>query len=467
MPGGRGILMANLWKEEITGMAVPKSQGSQSNPAILERLFKLSENGTTVRTEIIAGLTTFVTMAYIIVVNPTILEAANMDKGAVFMATCLAAALSTLVMGLYANYPFALAPGMGLNAFFAFVMTGAMGLSWQTALGAVFVSGCLALVVTATGLREMLIKAIPQSLKHAVSVGIGLFIALIGLKNADIVVPFEATLISMGDLTAAPALLAIVGLFITGALVARKVPGGMLIGILITTVLGIFPPFSVTELPSTIFQAPPSIAPTLLQLDIMGALSVGLVLTIFSLFFADLFDTIGTFVGVAGRTGMIDAQGNLKRGPKALFADSIGTVIGALLGTSNTTTYVESASGVAAGGRTGLTAVTTAALFIVAIILAPIALAVPEEATAPALIIVGIFMCSSLTEIKWSDFEVAFPAFVAALMMPFTFSIAKGLALGFVTYTVLKLLQGKSNEVHWLMYVLTIFFVVLFALGGG
>lgn len=452
-------------------MAAPKSQQTGTNPEFLERLFQLSENGTNVRTEVLAGLTTFVTMAYIIIVNPDILSAAQMDPGAVFMATCLAAAISTLVMGLYANYPFALAPGMGLNAFFAFVMTSpeAMGLSWQTALGAVFISGMIMIVVTLTGLREILIRAIPPALKHAVSVGIGLFIALIGLKNAEIIVPNAPTLVGLGPLTSPGVLLAVVGIFITSALVARKVTGGMLIGILVTTILGAFPPFSVTKFPAIadVFKAPPPISPTLFQLDIMGALTGGLFIAIFSLFFADLFDTLGTFVGVAGRTGMMDEHGNLKRGSRALFADGLGTVVGALLGTSNTTTYVESASGVAVGGRTGLTAVVTAILFLVAILFAPIALAVPTQATAPALIIVGVLMCSSLNEIKWSDFEIAFPALITAVMMPFTFSISKGLALGFVSYTIIKLLQGKAREVHWLMYVLTVFFCVLFAYGAA
>jgi adenine/guanine/hypoxanthine permease len=447
-------------------MAVPRSSGSAGNPDFLERMFKLSEHGTDVRTEVLAGVTTFVTMAYIIIVNPDILSAAGMDKGAVFMATCVAAAVSTLVMGLYANYPFALAPGMGLNAFFAFVMAGVMGLSWQTALAAVFVSGVLMLIVTVTGLRQLLIKAIPLSLKHAISAGIGLFIALIGLKNAGIVEGFEPTIIHLANLADAKVLLAIIGLFVTGALVARGVRGGMLLGILITTVIGLFPPFSATQFTGFI-STPPSIAPTLFALDFNGlaALGIGVVLTVISLFFADLFDTLGTFVGVASRTKLIDKDGNLPRGPKALFADGLGTVVGSLVGTSNVTTYVESASGVAAGGRTGLTATTVGVLFILAMIFSPIALAVPPQATAPALIIVGVLMCSSLTEIEWGKFEVALPAFVVALMMPFAFSIAKGLALGFIVYTVLRLLQGKVGEVHWLMYVLSLFFVYIFATG--
>ncbi|HLN61695.1 MAG TPA: NCS2 family permease, partial [Symbiobacteriaceae bacterium] len=331
------------------------NQQSAAPKGFLDRFFKLTEHGTNVRTELIAGLTTFVTMAYIIFVNPDTLKATGMDQGALFMSTIIAAAVATLVMGLFANWPFALAPGMGLNAFFAFSLVLGMKLPWQTALGAVLVSGLLALVVTLTGLREVMIKAIPMSLKHAVSAGIGFFIMLIGLKNAGIVKAFEPTLISLGDIKTPGVLLAIVGLIITAALVARKVPGGMLIGIVATTILGI--PFGVTHLPSAVISAPPSMAPTFLKLDLMGALSLPMVTVIFSMFFADLFDTIGTFVGVAGKAGLMDEQGNLKGGSRALVADSCGTVIGALMGTSNTTTYVESAAGIAAGGRTGLTAV--------------------------------------------------------------------------------------------------------------
>ncbi|MGB9814021.1 MAG: NCS2 family permease [Thermovenabulum sp.] len=426
----------------------------------LERYFQLKENGTDVRTEILAGFTTFVTMAYIILVNPIVLKDAGLDQGAVFMATALAAAISTLFMGLYANYPFALAPGMGLNAFFAYVMVGKMGIPWQTALGAVFLSGIIAVIVTLTGLRELLIRAIPLPLKHAVGAGIGLFIAFIGFKNAGIVVSNPATFVDLGNFKDPGTLLATIGLIITAVLVAKGVRGGMLLGIIITTIIGI--PMGITKIPSTIISAPPSMAPGFLKLDVMGALKVSMYPVIFSLFFADLFDTIGTFVGVASRTGMIDENGNLKRGNKALFADSLGTVIGSLLGTSNTTTYVESAAGVSAGGRTGLTSVVVSLLFIASIIFSPIALAVPSQATAPALIIVGIFMASSLNEIKFSDFYEAFPAFLTAILMPLTFSISLGLAVGFVAYTLLMALSGRAKEVHWVMYVLAITFILYF-----
>ncbi|HHY93172.1 MAG TPA: NCS2 family permease [Firmicutes bacterium] len=427
----------------------------------LERYFHLSENGTNARTEVLAGLTTFVTMAYIILVNPIVLKAGGLDPGAVFMATCFAAAASTLFMGLYANYPFALAPGMGLNAFFAYVMVGAMKLNPYTALGAVFLSGIIAVIVTLTGLRELLIRAIPLPLKHAVGAGIGLFIAFIGLKNAGLVVPNEATIVALGNLSDPKVLLAVIGLVLTGVLVARQVKGGMLLGILLTTLIGV--PLGVTKLPSSIISPPPSMAAGFLKLDVLGALKWSLFPTIFSLFFADLFDTIGTFVGVASRTGMIDEHGNLKRGNKALFADSLGTVVGALFGTSNTTTYVESAAGVSVGGRTGLTAVVVAILFILSIVFSPVALAVPGEATAPALVIVGIFMAASLTEINFGDFVEAFPAFLTVILMPFTFSISLGLSLGFIAYALVMLLTGKGTQVHWMMYLLAALFVLYFA----
>ncbi len=344
---------------------------SNSN-GFLENFFELTKNDTSVRTEVLAGLTTFVTMAYILFVNPIILADAGLDQGAVFMATALAAAISTLFMGLFANYPFALAPGMGLNAFFAYVMVGAMGIAWQTALGAVFLSGIIAVIVTLTGLRELLIKAIPVPLKHAVGAGIGLFIAFIGLQNAGIVVGSEATLVDLGDFTNPSTLLATIGLIITAVLIARGVRGGILLGIIITTIIGI--PMGITQIPQSLVSTPPSMLPGFMKLDVISALKFSLFPVIFSLFFADLFDTIGTFVGVASRTGMIDEHGNLKRGNKALFADSIGTVIGSLLGTSNTTTYVESAAGVSVGGRTGLTAVVVTILFVASIIFSPIAL---------------------------------------------------------------------------------------------
>ncbi|NLC62964.1 MAG: NCS2 family permease [Thermoanaerobacterales bacterium] len=433
---------------------------SNSN-GFLENFFELTKNDTSVRTEVLAGLTTFVTMAYILFVNPIILADAGLDQGAVFMATALAAAISTLFMGLFANYPFALAPGMGLNAFFAYVMVGALGIAWQTALCAVFLSGIIAVIVTLTGLRELLIKAIPVPLKHAVGAGIGLFIAFIGLQNAGIVVGSEATLVDLGDFTNPSTLLATIGLIITAVLIARGVRGGILLGIIITTIIGI--PMGITQIPQSLVSTPPSMLPGFMKLDVISALKFSLFPVIFSLFFADLFDTIGTFVGVASRTGMIDEHGNLKRGNKALFADSIGTVIGSLLGTSNTTTYVESAAGVSVGGRTGLTAVVVTILFVASIIFSPIALAVPAEAIAPALILVGVFMASSLNEIRFDDFYEALPALLTAIMMPLTYSISFGLSIGFVAYAALMLLSGRGKEVNWMMYILAVAFTIYFA----
>lgn len=436
---------------------------NEATVSLLDRVFKLTEHGTDVKREILAGLTTFVTMSYIIAVNPDILSTGTgMEKSAIFMATILAAALSTLVMGLVANWPVALAPGMGLNAFFAFTLCGALGLTWQQALGAVFCSGVLALIVTMTGLRELMIKAIPMSLRHAVSAGIGFFIMLIGLMNAGIVAPSEATTIALGDLAQPTTLLAIIGLVITGVLVARKVTGGILLGILITTLIGI--PMGVTHLPGTLVSAPPSLTPTFLQLSFDGLFNWGMLTVIFAMFFTDLFDTIGTFVGVASKAELMDEQGNLKGGSRALIADSLGTIIGSLFGTSNTTTYVESAAGVSAGGRTGLTAVTVAVLFLLASFFSDIFLAIPSAATAPALIIVGVMMASSITQIDLDDMAIAIPAIITALMMPFSYSIAEGLAMGFVAYAAISLLTGRSRQVHWMMWVLAIFFIGHFVL---
>jgi AGZA family xanthine/uracil permease-like MFS transporter len=444
----------------------------------LESFFGFKENGTTLKTEILAGLTTFVTMAYIIIVNPLTLAGPNahtgMDFGAVLMATCISSAVATLFMGLFANYPFALAPGMGLNAFFTYGLCGAMGLSWQVALGAVFISGCIALLVTLTKIRETIIKAIPMPLKTAVSAGIGLFIAFIGLKNAGIIIQNPATFVSLGKMSDPGVLLAIFGLMLTGVLLIRKVTGSVIIGILVTTVIGLFIPGAEGKMLTNfvpgafgIFDHIPSIAPGAFKLDIMGALKFSLFAPIFSLFFVDLFDTIGTFVGVASKTGMIDEEGNLQRGSKALFADSIGTVIGALFGTSNTTTYVESAAGVNVGGRTGMTSVVVAICFLLSTFLSPLVLAVPSVATAPALILVGVMMCSSLVEIDWNDMFIAIPCLLTIFMMPLTFSIATGLACGFVTYVLLALFSGKAKEVHWFMYILAVLFLAYFMVQTG
>jgi len=432
--------------------------------AVLDRYFKLQEHHTNVRTELIAGATTFLTMAYIIFVNPSILEAAGMDKGAVFVATCLAAALSSLIMGLYANYPIALAPGMGLNAYFAFGLVQGMGLSWQTALGAVFLSGLIAVILSVTPVREWLFDAIPKTLKMAISAGIGLFLGIIALKSAGVIAAHPATFVTIGDLTEMPVLLATLGFIVMIALDARGVPGAIIIAILLTTAAGV----ALGVTPSQgIISMPPSLAPTFFQLDIAGALEIGLLAIIFALLFVDLFDTAGTLVGVAHRAGLLTPEGKLPRLRKALVADSSATMIGALLGTSNTTSYIESAAGVKAGGRTGLTAATVAGLFLLALFLAPLAGTVPAYATAPALLFVACLMARGLTEIDWDDPTEYAPAVVTALAMPLTFSIAHGIAFGFITYAGAKILTGRAKEMNIAVPVLAVLFIIKFVLFPG
>lgn len=431
---------------------------------MLESLFKLRENGTSVRTELLAGLTTFLTMAYIIVVNPDILSfGAGMDFGAVFVATCLAAAIGTAIMGFYANYPIAMAPGMGLNAYFAFGIVGGMGVPWEAALGAVFISGLLFLAISLFKVREWIINAIPMSLKLAIAAGIGLFLAMIGLKNAGIVVGNPATLVALGDLTQMPAMLAAFGFFLIAALHVRKVPGAIIIGILVVTALGLATGHAQY---GGVFDLPPSIAPTFFAMDLAGALEIGLLTIIFAFLFVDLFDTSGTLVGVAHRGGMLDKQGRLPRVGRALTADSSATMIGAALGTSTTTSYIESAAGVDAGGRTGLTAVTVAALFLLALFLAPLAQMIPSYATAPALVFVAVLMARSLKELPWDDLTEFAPALITALAMPLTFSIAHAIGLGFITYAAIKLLTGRHGEVSIAVWIITAAFLVKIALVG-
>ncbi len=430
---------------------------------MLEKLFKLQEHGTNVRTEMVAGLTTFLTMAYIIFVNPQILGAAGMPKESVFVATCLIAALGTLIMGLYANYPIALAPGMGLNAYFAFVVVLGMGLKWQVALGAVFISGCLFLLVTLTGLREVIIRAIPQSLRVAITVGIGMFLALIALKSAGVVAASPATYVTLGDLHSPSVVLATLGFFLIVTLDKLKVPGAILIGILTVTILSFFFGGNVFH---GVFSPPPSIAPTFLQLDIMGALSVGIVNVVLVFFLVELFDATGTLMGVAKRAGLL-VPGKMDRMNKALLADSGAIFAGSLLGTSSTTAYIESAAGVQAGGRTGLTAVTVAALFLASLMISPLAGSVPAYATAPALLFVACLMLRELTELDWEDSTEVVPAAITALVMPFTYSIANGLAFGFITYAALKLLTGRAKEVHWMVWLIAIVFLFKFIYVGG
>ena len=422
---------------------------------MLERFFKLKEHGTDVRTEVFAGLTTFLTMAYIIFVNPSILGAAGMPQDAVFVATCLIAALGTGIMALYANYPIALAPGMGLNAYFAFVVVGAMGYSWQTALGAVFISGCLFLAITLFGLRELIVRGIPQSIRTAIVVGIGLFLALIALKSAGFVVASPDTLVTLGDLHQPQVVLAAIGFVLIVVLDRFRVPGAILIGIVTVTVLSFF--FGGNKF-GGVFAPPPSIAPTFLQLDIAGAFQAGVLNVVLVFFLVELFDATGTLMGVAKRAGLL-VPGRMERFNKALLADSAAIFAGSLLGTSSTTAYVESAAGVQAGGRTGLTALTVAVLFLACLFISPLAGAVPAYATAPALLFVACLMLRELTELDWDEPTEVIPAVITALMMPFTYNIANGLAFGFIAYAALKLFTGKMREVHWMTWLIALVYL--------
>ena len=428
---------------------------------MLERYFQLSAHGTTIKTELLAGLTTFLTMAYIIFVNPDILAAAGMPRDAVFVATCLAAALGSAIMGLYANYPIALAPGMGLNAYFAFAVVKGMGFTWQMALGAVFISGVLFILISLFRLREAIVNAIPRSLKFAISAGIGLFLAIIGLKNAGLIAAHPATFVTLGDLHQPGPVLAVIGFFIIVALEQRKVPGAIIIGILAVTVAAVL--LGLTPFVG-IVAAPPSIAPTFMQMDLAGALNVGLLTVILTFFLVELFDASGTLIGVAHRAGLLDRDGKLPRLKKALLADSAAIAAGAALGTSSTTAYIESAAGTTVGGRTGLTAVTVAVLFLAAIVFAPLAGTVPAYATAPALCYVAVLMLRGLTEIAWDDLTEAAPAVVTAITMPFTFSIAHGIAFGFIAYAAIKLLAGRVKELPPMVAVIAVIFVLKFAL---
>lgn len=425
---------------------------------MLERFFKLKEHGTDVRTEIVAGVTTFLTMAYIIFVNPSILGAAGMPQDAVFVATCLIAALGTGIMALYANYPIALAPGMGLNAYFAFVVVGAMGYSWQTALGAVFISGCLFLAITLFGLRELIVRGIPQSIRTAIVVGIGLFLALIALKSAGVVVASPDTLVTLGDLHQPQVVLAAIGFLLIVVLDRFRVPGAILIGIVAVTVLSFF--FGGNKF-GGVFAPPPSIAPTFLQLDIKGAFQAGVLNVVLVFFLVELFDATGTLMGVAKRAGLL-VPGRMERLNKALLADSAAIFAGSLLGTSSTTAYVESAAGVQAGGRTGLTALTVAVLFLACLFISPLAGVVPAYATAPALLFVACLMLRELTELNWDEPTEVIPAVITALMMPFTYNIANGLAFGFIAYAALKLFTGKMREVHWMTWLIAAVFLFKF-----
>ncbi len=455
---------------------------------MLEKLFKLSENGTDIKTEILAGVTTFMTMAYILAVNPSILSAAGMDQGGVFTATALASLLGTLFMAFFANYPFALAPGMGLNAYFAYTVVLGMGYEWQVALTAVFVEGVIFIILSLTNVREAIFNAIPYNLKAAVSVGIGLFIAFIGLQNAKIVIG-GATLIELysldgyNDVNGVEAtfndvgitvILAVAGIIITGILVIRNIKGNILWGILITWILGIICQFAGIYVPNPEIGfynllpdfsnglSVPSLAPVLGKLDFSGIFTLNFAVVIFAFLFVDMFDTIGTLIGVSSKAGMLDKEGKLPRIKGALLADAVATMAGAVLGTTTTTTFVESASGVSEGGRTGLTAVTTAILFGLALFLSPIFLAIPSFATAPALVVVGFYMLTNVANIDFKDIAEALPCYICIGAMPFFYSISEGISMGVISYVALNLLTGKYKEkkISILMYVLAVLFVL-------
>ncbi|WP_204662801.1 NCS2 family permease [Fusibacter tunisiensis] len=427
----------------------------EKNIGFFEKTFRLKEHGTNVRTEIIAGFTTFMTMAYILIVNPLTLEAAGMDFMKVFTATALSSVIATLVMGLVAKLPFALAPGMGLNAFFAYTVVIGMGKSFEFALTAVFLEGIIFLLLTGLNVREAIINSIPSNIKKAISVGIGLFIAFIGLANAGIIIQ-GATPLELGDITTGAPLLALIGLIIAGVLLAFKVKGALFIAIIATTLIGI--PMGQTLLPDKIVSAPT--APYFFNFVWSEILSFDMLMVLFVFLFVDMFDTVGTLVGVSTKAGMMTEDGKVPNAKKALFADAVGTTVGAIFGTSTVTTYVESASGVAEGGRTGLTSLVTAGLFAIALLLSPLFIMIPSAATAPALILVGLFMISPIKEIDFEDFTEAIPAFLTLLMMPLTYSISDGIVFGMLSYVILKALTGRFKEVHLLTWIVAAFFVV-------
>ncbi|MCF6463072.1 NCS2 family permease [Clostridium sp. Cult1] len=429
-----------------------------SNEGFLERQFKLSEHKTDVKTEILAGITTFMTMAYILVVNPNMLAETGMDWGGVFTATALSAVIATLIMAFFANYPFALAPGMGLNAFFTYSVVFGMSKSWQFALTAVFIEGIIFIILSLFKVREAIFDAIPMNLKKAVSVGIGLFIALIGFVNAGIVQTGDGTIMGLGNITDSGPILSLIGLIIMGVLLAKNVKGALLIGILAATLIGI--PMGITQIPDGIFKAPPSVSQVAFQFEWSNIFSWEMLIVVFTFLFVDIFDTVGTLVGVASKADMLDEEGKLPRVSQALFADAVGTVTGACLGTSTVTTYVESASGVADGGRTGLTALSTAGMFFLALFFSPIFGMIPGQATAPALILVGLFMMSPIKEIDLNDFTEAIPAFLTIAMMPFAYSIAEGIVFGMVSYVLLKLITGKHKDISVVMYILAALFIL-------
>ena len=435
-------------------------------PSFVERFFKVREKGSTVRTDLLAGMTTFIAMAYILFVNPNILADAGIPKEAAIASTIWIAALASLAMGIFANYPVALAPGMGLNAFFAYYVCGVLGLHWTVALGAVFFSGVLFLILTVSGIRQAIINAVPRDLKYAISVGIGLFIAFIGLKGTGLIVENSATYVSLGHVTAPTTLLSLFGLLLTAALMARNVHGSILIGIFVTTILamilGMTPaPKGITDIVTTSL---PHMGETFGQLDLAGAWHYGLISIIFTFTVVELFDNMGTLIGLTTKAKMVRPDGHIENIDKALTTDAVGTMVSAMFGTSTVTSYIESAAGIAAGGRTGLTAVAAGVLFLAALLFTPLIGLVPAFATAPALILVGALLMSEVGKIDFSDFTNALPVFLTIIMMPLTSSIANGFAFGFISYTVMKLCAGQYKKVSWIMYLVSIAFLINLAL---
>ena len=433
---------------------------------MFQKLFGFDPSTMTLRKEVIGGITTFLTMAYILAVNPSILSATGMDAGAVFTTTCISAVVATLVMALYAKLPFSLAPGMGLNAFFAFTIVLTMGYTWQFALTAVLIEGLIFILLTITGMRQYIVNAIPLVLRRAISPGIGLFIAFVGLQSAGIVKSSEATVITLGDLHSPGVLLAMFGILLTAALMVRKVTGALLIGILITTIIGI--PLGITNY-SGIISTPPSIEPIFWQFEWHNILTADMIVVVLTFLFIDMFDTIGTLIGVSNRAGMVDDDGNVTRINQAFMADAVGTTVGAMLGTSTVTVYVESASGVNAGGRSGLTSLTTAICFVIALLFAPLFLAIPSQATAAALILVGVMMMYEVRKVDFSDYVTGIPCFICIVLMPLTYSISDGILMGVISYVLIHLFSGtlkdkdERNNMNWATILLAVLFICRYA----
>lgn len=449
---------------EIVQPKVPAPQPSSG----LDRFFKITERNSTVRTEILAGLTTFMTMSYIIFVNPLILSDAGIPKEAALAATIYASVFCTLLMALWANFPVAVAPGMGLNAFFSYTVVLGAGLSWQTALGAVFISGIVFFILTVTGVRQMIVDGIPDVLKSAIGVGIGLFIAFIGFKNAGIVVASDATTVALGNVTSKGTLIALIGLILAAVLMAKKVKGSLLITIVVTSILSMI--VGVVSYPKAISDVVslqlPSLSETFLAMDIIGAVKYGIISIIFSFTIVELFDNLATLIGLSNKAGLVDKNGKIINLDRALQADSIGTMASAAVGSTALNAYIENATGIAEGGRTGLTSLTVGVLFFIMLIFAPIINFIPNAATAPILILVGALMLVEIKHISFDDFTDVIPVFLTIILMPLTYSIAEGLAFGFVSYTILKLLTGKGKQLHWIMYLVSIAFIINFIMAN-